>query len=92
MLESEIKFASYYVLAGAYAGHNGSERAILSHACALTAEGQADLDAARTLCKRVLIERMCTDDGQETGEPPTCPKCLEMLANRAKRFAKAKNA
>ena len=65
----------FSVLAGAYRGKDIEERTLLMHAILVDAEGYPA--AAKSLCGRVLEERLC--DLPERGAP-TCPLCAERAA------------
>lgn len=68
------------VLGGAYKGKDLSERALLTHAVGVSADGRDTL-AAKSLCNRILEERLVDSHGGEpAGSIPTCPVCRERLA------------
>lgn len=62
------------VLAGAYRGQDIGDRALLTHAVGIDADNR---DAPKTLCGRILSERLSDEN---VGGVPSCPVCAERLA------------
>jgi hypothetical protein len=74
----EVRIETRGVLAGAYRGKDIGERALLTHAVAVDAQGSE----VRVLCGRVKLDHVVDCYADDINKPPTCPNCLERMPKK----------